>query len=109
VTIHDSESSHALFRCIQEGLTNSVKHASAQNVRVVIAKTPEGLDVSIRDDGTGVREVTPGRGLEGMTARALQIGGRVEFRSKPGHGFEVHLSVPTEAGRGMVDPSRSPS
>ena len=77
LVLEDGEASHVLFRCIQEAITNSVKHASAKNVWVDISRKPvlsgvEGpdwIDVVIRDDGRGVREVTRGRGLDGMQAR----------------------------------------
>ncbi len=89
------ESSHAVFRCVQEAVTNSVKHASARHVWVELTRLGEGMDVRIRDDGSGVGVLTLGSGLRGMQERALQVGGKVEFTSRPGRGFEVHMSVPT--------------
>jgi len=91
------ESSHAVFRCVQEAITNSVKHASARHVWVDLSRSPEGMDVRIRDDGGGVGVLRLGNGLRGMQERASQVGGKVEFTSRPGRGFEVHMSVPTRA------------
>jgi signal transduction histidine kinase len=90
----DVEIGHALFRCIQEAITNSVKHARAQNVWVDVRSGTRGLDVVVRDDGRGVREVTPGTGLEGIRARASRVGGRAEFSSTSGQGFVVRIAVP---------------
>jgi len=91
------ESNHAVFRCVQEAVTNSVKHASARHVWVEITSSREGMEVRIRDDGRGVRVLRLGHGLQGIQERASQVGGEVEFTSRPGRGFEVHLSVPTPA------------
>jgi signal transduction histidine kinase len=93
------ESSHAVFRCVQEAITNSVKHASARHVWVELTRSGEGMDVRIRDDGSGVSVLRLGNGLRGMQERASQVGGKVAFTSSPGRGFEVHMSVPTRPPR----------
>jgi signal transduction histidine kinase len=90
------ESNHAVFRCVQEAITNSVKHASARQVWVDITSSRERVDIRIRDDGRGVRVLRLGHGLQGIQERASQVGGEVEFTSQPGRGFEVHMSVPTQ-------------
>jgi signal transduction histidine kinase len=89
------ESSHAVFRCVQEAITNSVKHASARHVWVELTRSREGMDVRIRDDGSGVGVLRLGHGLRGMQERASRVGGKVEFTSRPGQGFEVRMSLPT--------------
>jgi signal transduction histidine kinase len=90
------ESSYAVFRCVQEAITNSVKHASAGQVWVELTSSADTLDVRIRDDGNGVSALKPGHGLRGIQERAVQVGGKVEFTSSLGHGFEVHMSVSTK-------------
>jgi signal transduction histidine kinase len=85
---------HTLFRCAQEAITNSVKHAAAQNVWVRIERTGERTELFVRDDGDGVDVVEPGNGLRGIEERVSQAGGTVAFTSRLGHGFEVHLSLP---------------
>jgi signal transduction histidine kinase len=90
----DPSLAHTIFRCVQEAITNSVKHASAHHVWVEIARSQEGVEVRVRDDGDGVSEPSLGHGLRGLQERAAQLGGHVEFTSRPGHGFEVHMSVP---------------
>jgi signal transduction histidine kinase len=89
------ESAHAVFRCVQEAITNSVKHSSARHVWVDLTSSHGRVDVRVRDDGVGARALHLGNGLRGMQDRAAQIGGSVEFTSRPGQGFEVHLSLPT--------------
>ncbi len=92
---------HALFRCVQEAITNSIKHAGAGNVWIAIARGANGIDVTVRDDGRGVARVTPGRGLTGIAERVAQIGGRAAFESSPGGGFRVRLSVPDPVADGI--------
>jgi signal transduction histidine kinase len=94
LALADSESSHALFRCVQEAITNSLKHASAKNVWVEIDRKSDGVQISVRDDGAGVEKLSRGNGLEGMNARLKQLGGTARFDSVPGQGFAVHLQLP---------------
>ena len=96
--IKDLETSHALFRCIQEAITNSLKHAAARNIWVDITRGGERLDIQIRDDGRGVRELAAGHGLGGIRSRVGALGGHAEFSGRPGQGFEVRLSIPDAGG-----------
>jgi signal transduction histidine kinase len=86
--------SHAIFRSVQEAITNSVKHASARHVRVELSREGGELEVSVQDDGVGARSVSPGNGLEGIRERIGQIGGRASFEPRPGRGFAMLLRVP---------------
>ena len=92
--ITDRESSHALFRCAQEAITNSLKHAGAHNIWVVVDQCTEHITVRIRDDGQGVSTLRTGAGLGGIRARIAQLGGRVAFESAAGVGFTVQVTVP---------------
>ena len=99
LAIDDAEAGHVLFRCIQEAITNSVKHASAQQIWVEIHQTPSLVEVTIRADGQGIGQLKRGNGLEGMQARVAQVKGKVAFDSAPGRGFTVRLEVPTGGAR----------
>jgi signal transduction histidine kinase len=85
---------HAVFRCVQEAITNAIRHGAAKNIWVDVSPSPEQLQITVRDDGAGVVSVTKGRGLTGMSERATQLGGSARFESSPGQGFAVHLQVP---------------
>lgn len=79
-----------------EALANVVKHAEATAVlmRVRVDDTvPCLVELVVADDGRGVRG-EPGAGLTGLTARAEEVGGRVEIASRPGQGTRVRLTVP---------------
>jgi signal transduction histidine kinase len=89
----------AVYRIVQEALTNAVKHSRAGCVRVRLDPLPTHLAVTVSDDGVGFRRV-PGRGrglgLRSMQERASGVGARLDVRSTPGRGTTLSLEVPLE-------------
>lgn len=88
----------ALYRIVQEGLNNIVKHAHASNARVLLEFDARQLQVSIIDDGAGfdVQALPEGGqhfGLTSMRERAAELGGSLTIHSTPGSGTEIHLRV----------------
>ena len=92
--IADPSISHAIFRCVQEAITNAVRHACARNLWVDLLETEHGMTIRIRDDGQGTNDVRPGRGLQGMRERLESVGGVLRIESTPGRGFLLDASVP---------------
>lgn len=92
-----------LIRIIQEALANVWKHAEARHASVSLEATPEGLEVTIADDGCGFdpAEVRArGRGcfgLQTMEERAAAVGGALRVESAPGKGTRVVARFPVEA------------
>jgi len=92
----------ALFRIVQEALTNVARHAAAQHVTIRLVRRPERIEASIDDDGRGftvdgtATATAPARGLGllGMQERAALAGGHCEVRSAPGCGTRVLVSIP---------------
>jgi signal transduction histidine kinase len=87
----------ALYRIVQESLTNIVKHARASRVSVVLARKADSVAVVIEDDGAGfdpqrVRE--DGFGLSGMRERMALLEGRLEIESSEGGGTTLVGEVP---------------
>jgi signal transduction histidine kinase len=72
-----------LFRCVQEVFANVVKHARARKVSVRTALSPQGVLLSICDDGRGMLQMVRagGRGMENIRLRADSIGARVQWNS----------------------------
>jgi signal transduction histidine kinase len=92
-----SDMETALYRVVQESLTNIVKHANAKHVSVSLARRTTGVAVVIEDDGAGfdlraVRE--DGIGLLGMRERLALLDARLEIESRPGAGTTVVAEVP---------------
>lgn len=92
--LHDPTRAHVLLRCIQEVITNAVKHAKAENLWLSLERTAEGITIRARDDGHGAKTVNAGNGLRGMRERLEQIGGQLSFSSQPGQGFELDAYLP---------------
>jgi signal transduction histidine kinase len=87
----------ALFRVLQECLSNTVKHAQAKKVAVKLHFAPEAIFLSVKDDGAGFdpQAPRPGHyGLINMRERAMKLGGAVTIESSPGQGAQVTFSVP---------------
>jgi signal transduction histidine kinase len=91
------ESSLALFRVLQELLTNALKHAHAKHVEVRMAFLPERIQLSVKDDGAGFDPSAPRPGHYGLInlqERANKLGATVTIDTRPGAGVHVTFSVP---------------
>ena len=91
------ELSLCLFRIAQEALTNAVKHSAARRVSVNLTGGPEGLTLTVVDDGVGfdVNDVSSrGLGLISMSERLDPLGGTLTIRSTPGAGTHLEVTVP---------------
>ena len=86
----------ACYRAAQEALTNVQRHSKASEVRVELDCTPQRIELRIKDNGQGFRNVGPGKthGLRGMRHRALSLGGTCAIQSAPGQGTTVTFRVP---------------
>jgi signal transduction histidine kinase len=87
----------ALYRIVQECLTNIVKHAQARTVSVVLTRKPESVVALIEDDGRGFdveRLQQEGFGLEGMRERVGLLDGRIQIESSEGGGTTLVAEVP---------------
>ncbi|MFF3467991.1 HAMP domain-containing sensor histidine kinase [Streptomyces sp. NPDC002619] len=87
-----------LYRVAQEGLTNAARHSGARRVDLTLMHTPAGVELSVHDDGHGIRGAPEGAGISGMRERALLIGADLTLGPGPDSGTEVRLVVPTHHG-----------
>ncbi|WP_326554116.1 sensor histidine kinase [Micromonospora sp. NBC_01813] len=89
----DEERVTALVRCVQEVVTNTIRHAGAANLWIEISDDEGTIRLSAWDDGRGTGgEVRPGNGLCGIRERVEALGGRVSLDG--GRGFRVRAEVP---------------
>ena len=91
----------ALYRVVQEAVTNATRHAQPQRVQVCIAREPSEVTCSVRDDGAGfdtkaVQGVRRGLGLVSMRERIQALGGQLQLHSSPGSGTELVIQIPLE-------------
>jgi two-component system sensor histidine kinase UhpB len=93
------EAELAVYRIVQEALSNVVRHSGATRAAVRVVREPDRLVVTVEDDGHGfnvpeVRAAGRGLGLFGMGERAAYLGGRVDVQSAPGTGTRVRAEFP---------------
>jgi signal transduction histidine kinase len=87
----------AVYRIVQESLTNVLRHAGADaRAGVTIIRNGAMVRVSVHDDGTGPsgRASSTAHGIVGMRERAAAYGGTLRTGARPGGGFEVEASIP---------------
>ncbi len=102
----------ALFRVVQEAITNIVKHAHAKTVRIRLQLSGSAIAGSIEDDGVGFdvdglrRERGRGMavGLLGMEERIGLLDGELSIESQPGTGTQIHFEIPLQESDGEKDP-----
>jgi signal transduction histidine kinase len=84
-----------IFRIIQEGIQNCIKHAQASKLKITLDYEEEGkLRLNIRDNGVGTEKINGGFGLIGMKERVQQLGGSLNYSGKIGEGFTIEVEVP---------------
>lgn len=88
----------AIFRILQESLTNVLRHAEANQVWIALVVTPQRLHLSVRDDGRGLDPGASAKarsfGLLGIRERAIMLGGEARISSQPGAGTTVEVDLP---------------
>lgn len=97
------ECATALFRIVQESLTNVIRHADAKRVVIELSLAGGACIVEVRDDGRGFMpsaRLSKTFGLLGMRERALMLGGEVTVDSSPGHGTAVRAKIPIDSRYG---------
>lgn len=95
--LYDCSFGPALFRCAQEVVTNTVRHAGANNLWIATRVADGNLLFTARDDGKGSSALAPGNGLAGIQERVAHLNGTVEFKQVVPQGFAVLISVPVSS------------
>lgn len=91
----DCRETEALLRCVQEVITNAMRHADADNLWITIESAGSQTLLRARDDGAGAAAVTPGNGLTGMRERLTSLGGELIWDGGAGNGFRVEARMPS--------------
>lgn len=91
--VADTVTAEAIVHCVQEAITNTIRHAHAQELVVDIGEHEQQLVVKVRDDGRG-GSFRPGNGLKGMRERFEELGGRLAFTSSDRQGFAIEGALP---------------
>lgn len=104
----------AIYRIVQESLTNVVRHAQANTVSVLLEERKGKVRVIVEDDGRGfdpeaVRSSTQRLGLYGMQERVGLLGGTFVVESKPGAGTSIFVEIPTDLPQDAAAPQALPA
>jgi two-component system NarL family sensor kinase len=89
-----------LFRAVQEALQNAIKYSHARELSVNLTGGPDGLTLTVADDGIGFDVEAAwgkGLGLVSMSERMETVGGSLDIQSLPGHGTRLTASIPRHA------------
>ncbi len=87
---------HVAFRCVQEAVTNSLRHAEATNVWIELRAGPNDLSLQVRDDGQGAATLREGHGLIGMRDRVEEAGGEMHIETTLRKGLAVSVRLPLD-------------
>lgn len=93
--VEDPRRAQVVLRCVQEIVTNTVRHADARNLwlRFELGSDAQ-LRLDARDDGRGATDLSPGNGLSGMRERLMEFGGRLDIRTGARQGFSLSAWLP---------------
>jgi len=89
-----------IYRVVQEQLNNTLKHARACNIKVLVEASDENIRVLVTDDGRGfeVNSKKNGIGLANMVNRVESFNGTIQIQSSPGKGCSIDINVPCKSG-----------
>jgi signal transduction histidine kinase len=90
----DEATALVAIRCVQEIVTNTIRHSGAGRLAIRVVADDEGLHLHARDDGQGATELTPGNGLGGIRERVEHAGGVLRVETGAGRGFALEVEVP---------------
>lgn len=101
----------AIYRALQECLSNILRHSRATRVDVILRALPGTLTMVVSDNGVGIQRGSRGKpdgyGLRAMRERLASLGGKVSVKSVRSHGTSVSVSLPLLLPEAAADPARS--
>jgi signal transduction histidine kinase len=93
---HPAPVAHALFRCIQEAVTNALRHAQARRLEIAVQVHEGATVVRVADDGIGGAGLSEGNGLRGIRERLADLGGELHAGPRAGGGFALDMRLPRQ-------------
>jgi signal transduction histidine kinase len=95
----DAGMDKVIYRIVQESLSNIARHAQASQVSIGISRAPDGVRLTVRDNGVGIAvrpQARRGAGLRGMAERVSEAGGQFDVATAPGMGTALTMSFPLQ-------------
>ena len=90
----NADEEDTIFRTVQEGITNAIRHGKAKNIDISIKNLDEIILLIIKDDGLGQDSIYEGFGLKHIRERIQMLTGEVEFFSEKNKGFTINAVLP---------------
>ncbi len=97
LVVSDPVRAQVVLRCVQEVITNAVRHADADNLWITLERDDAGITLHARDDGRGGDVLAFGNGLRGMRERLEECQGQLRVETDMARGFALHAYLPLEA------------
>lgn len=91
--ITDVTVAEAILRCVQESLTNSLRHSQADQFEIKLWERDNHLQMTLKDNGAGQGDPRPGNGMKGMQERIAEVGGTIRFE-RASSGFLTTVEFP---------------
>ena len=92
----DEDEENAIYRVIQEGITNAIRHGKAEKIWITMTKEDSDILLQIKDNGIGSKEIKSGFGTKHIKERIGMLGGTVTFDGSSG--FTVNARIPIRWG-----------
>lgn len=92
----DEDEENAIYRVVQEGITNAIRHGHASHIQIVIKKEEGNIHLSIQDNGCGCKEIHEGFGIHHIAERIQMLNGTVRFDGS--NGFLIDAMIPIRWG-----------
>jgi signal transduction histidine kinase len=96
-TLIDARQVEVIFRCVQEALTNVVKHSNASTCDINLSTEEQSIVLSVKDNGQNSAQIHPGNGLTGMMERVVKIGGKLDYQALE-NSFNLNARFPINVG-----------
>ena len=93
IEIDDVDIADAIIRCVQEAITNTLRHSGARKSWVRVWREDGVLRVNVRDDGQAPGRISEGNGFAGMRERLARVGGSLT-RGRAGDGLSLQVEIP---------------
>lgn len=107
----DQRQTSAIFRVLQESLSNIVRHAQASEVEVALAQDADAIVLRISDNGIGMQPGDHGKraafGLKSIRERVHALGGELRIDSQAGRGTALAIHLPQQAGQQHADHAKT--
>ncbi|MDO6692774.1 histidine kinase [Aliiglaciecola sp. 3_MG-2023] len=95
LTISDVDVAETILRCVQESVTNTLRHSHAKNFNIQLSHKDDSILLRMQDDGSRVKQndIQEGNGLTGMRERVAHLGGTLDAKLTP-IGFHTQIELP---------------